>query len=413
MAELHESNPLAAPSSRQLLRAALLEMTRAVRRHVEYQRSLAADGLPRTPEALATPSAAISTRTAAPRRQAPTAGFATAPGARANPATANAKASVTGTAAPATAAAAPSAPVAARPPASPAPAPAAQPAMSQVAASSAAVVAEALAAGAAPADERAGTDTGEARPPQRPRLPWEEEAGAGSAGAAAAAARNAAAAAAAAAMPASTLRAFSMLAEDAQPVPIRELPADRRPASLEVVRERLGVCTRCKLHKTRRSIVFGAGDPSARLMFVGDAPGESDEGGGEPLRGEAGALLDKIIAAMGLSRERVYLATIVKCRVPGERDPEPEEIARCEPFLVEQVAVVQPEVIVTLGKVASEALLKVRTPITRLRGNWREFRGVPVMPTLHPAYLLRAPAAKRLVWEDIQQVMQRLGLGRG
>ena len=179
---------------------------------------------------------------------------------------------------------------------------------------------------------------------------------------------------------------------------------------LEAVRTELGECTRCKLHKTRTNIVFGVGSPEARLMFVGEGPGEDEDLQGYPFVGKAGQLLTKMIEAMGLRREDVYICNTVKCRPPNNRNPEPDELLACEPFLKGQLGAVKPEVIVTLGKFAAQALLREQTPITRLRGQWREYEGIPVMPTFHPAYLLRSPAEKGKVWEDLKQVMQRLRL---
>jgi len=177
---------------------------------------------------------------------------------------------------------------------------------------------------------------------------------------------------------------------------------------LEAVRTELGECTRCKLHKTRTNIVFGVGSPEARLMFVGEAPGEDEDLQGYPFVGKAGQLLTKMIEAMGLRREDVYICNTVKCRPPNNRNPEPDELLACEPFLKGQLGAVKPEAIVTLGKFAAQALLREQTPITRLRGQWREYEGIPVMPTFHPAYLLRSPAEKGKVWADLTQVMKRL-----
>ncbi|HYY53516.1 MAG TPA: uracil-DNA glycosylase [Myxococcales bacterium] len=195
----------------------------------------------------------------------------------------------------------------------------------------------------------------------------------------------------------------------------REVEADRSQPTvklslLEAVRSEIGECTRCKLHKGRRNIVFGVGSPEARLMFVGEAPGEDEDLQGYPFVGKAGQLLTKMIEAMGLRREDVYICNTVKCRPPNNRNPEPDELLACEPFLKGQLGAVKPEVIVTLGKFAAQALLREQTPITRLRGQWREYEGIPVMPTFHPAYLLRSPAEKGKVWEDLKQVMKRLDL---
>ncbi|MEO1173035.1 MAG: uracil-DNA glycosylase [Myxococcota bacterium] len=193
-------------------------------------------------------------------------------------------------------------------------------------------------------------------------------------------------------------------------------PAAHRPApgstpgGLAQVRDALGDCTRCKLHRGRTQIVFGVGDPDARLMFIGEGPGRDEDLQGEPFVGRAGQLLTRMIAAMGLRRENVYIANIVKCRPPRNRDPEPDEVEACEPFLKAQIAAVRPEVIVTLGKYAAQTLLQQKTPISRLRGTWTEYEGTALMPTFHPAYLLRTPAEKRPVWQDLQAVMKRLGL---
>ena len=179
---------------------------------------------------------------------------------------------------------------------------------------------------------------------------------------------------------------------------------------LRVIREELGDCTRCKLHRLgRRQIVFGVGNPDADLMFVGEGPGADEDRQGEPFVGAAGQLLNKIIGAMGLQRSEVYIANIVKCRPPRNRDPEPDEVETCLPFVEAQIASVRPRVLVTLGRPATHSLLRTKAPITRIRGNWQEFQGVPVMPTFHPAYLLRNPAGKRPVWQDMQAVVARLG----
>lgn len=189
-------------------------------------------------------------------------------------------------------------------------------------------------------------------------------------------------------------------------------PAEGGPAAedLESVRADLGECTRCKLHETRTNIVFGVGNPRARLMFVGEAPGADEDRKGEPFVGRAGQLLDRIIAAMGLRREDVYIANVLKCRPPNNRNPEPDEVAECRPFLFRQIEAVAPEVIVALGAPAAQTLLDTQAPIGRLRGRYWRVEGIDLMPTYHPAYLLRNPAKKRDVWEDMQQVMERLGL---
>ncbi len=182
--------------------------------------------------------------------------------------------------------------------------------------------------------------------------------------------------------------------------------------SLEQVQAILGPCVRCKLHRLgRKNIVFGVGPADAQVMFVGEGPGADEDRVGEPFVGKAGQLLTRIIeAGMGMKRAEVYIANIVKCRPPGNRNPEPDEVEQCEPFLKAQIRVIRPRVLIALGKYAAQTLLRDSTPITRLRGRWREYEGIPLMPTFHPAYLLRNPAEKRPVWEDIQNVLKFLGL---
>lgn len=176
--------------------------------------------------------------------------------------------------------------------------------------------------------------------------------------------------------------------------------------SLDDIKTEIGpACMRCKLCTLGRSqTVFGVGHPKARLMFVGEAPGEEEDKRGEPFVGRAGQLLTKIIEAIGLSREQVYIANVIKCRPPGNRNPEPDEVAACEPYLFRQIDVINPAVIVPLGKFAAQCLLKTTDPITRLRGRTFDYRGTTLIPTFHPAYLLRNPSAKREVWEDMKKV---------
>jgi len=183
------------------------------------------------------------------------------------------------------------------------------------------------------------------------------------------------------------------------------------PETLEDIRTDLGDCHRCGLSSGRRYIVFGSGEPKARLVFIGEGPGYEEDRQGEPFVGAAGQLLTKIIHAIGLTRDKVYICNVVKCRPPGNRNPLPDEIARCLPFLKRQLSSIRPAVICTLGSVATQALLDVETPISRLRGRFHDYRGVPVMPTYHPAYLLRSPERKRDVWEDMKQVMSRIDRG--
>ncbi len=193
--------------------------------------------------------------------------------------------------------------------------------------------------------------------------------------------------------------------ESRQPVPIFLSPQE----ALAAVREDLGDCVRCKLHALgRRQIVFGVGNPNADLMFVGEAPGADEDIQGEPFVGRAGQLLTKIIEAIGLRREDVYIANVLKCRPPNNRNPEPDEVQQCEPFLLRQIDVVKPKVIVALGKFGAQSLLKTNDPITRLRGREYKFRNAVLIPTYHPAYLLRTPSAKREVWEDMKRVRELL-----
>jgi DNA polymerase len=182
---------------------------------------------------------------------------------------------------------------------------------------------------------------------------------------------------------------------------------------LGAVRAAMGECTRCKLHKGRKNIVFGEGSPSARLMFIGEGPGKDEDAKGRPFVGEAGRLLDRLIDRMGLRREDVYIANIVKCRPPGNRDPEDDEAEACMGFLRQQIEAIGPEVIMTLGRIAAHRLLETKVPITKLRGRFQRYGHIPVMPTFHPAYLLRNPKDKMLVWADAQEVLHKLGLEAG
>ena len=212
-------------------------------------------------------------------------------------------------------------------------------------------------------------------------------------------------------VPLATARAARPVARPALPVVAR----GGGQARLDAVRTDLGDCTRCKLSSARQNIVFGVGDPDAALMFVGEGPGEEEDRTGEPFVGAAGQLLTKMIEAMGFARSDVYICNIVKCRPPENRNPELDEIAACEPFLKAQVAAVQPRVIVCLGKFAAQTLLHSDAPISKIRGTLTAYEGIPLMPTFHPAFLLRNPSAKREVWSDLQQVMaalDRLGVPR-
>jgi uracil-DNA glycosylase len=192
--------------------------------------------------------------------------------------------------------------------------------------------------------------------------------------------------------------------------PVPELESGERVRRLAVLEETVKTCTRCGLAAARTQTVFARGTGSARLMFVGEGPGADEDAQGFPFVGKAGQLLDRMIAAMGFSREEVYVANIVKCRPPNNRKPEPEEMAACMPYLAEQIELVAPEVIVALGATAVQGLFGTGEGIMRIRGRWRLYRGrVPVMPTFHPAYLLRTPAAKREVWDDLQAVLRQMG----
>ena len=185
-----------------------------------------------------------------------------------------------------------------------------------------------------------------------------------------------------------------------------EDPAGR----LATVREELGDCTRCRLHEGRTHIVFGVGNPRAGMMFIGEGPGVDEDAQGEPFVGRAGRKLNEMIRAIGLEREEVYIANVVKCRPPDNRDPKPDEVATCSPFLFRQIEAIRPKVIVTLGSPATKLLLNTSAGITRLRGTWQEFRGIPVMPTFHPAYLLRAYTRdnRQKVWEDLKAARARM-----
>ncbi len=176
--------------------------------------------------------------------------------------------------------------------------------------------------------------------------------------------------------------------------------------TLEEIRLGLGDCRRCGLHRMRRHIVFGCGDPGADLVFVGEGPGRDEDLQGEPFVGAAGELLTRIIQAIRLTRDQVYICNVVKCRPPKNRDPESEEIDTCLPFLRRQLAALRPKFVVTLGAVAARALLGTDRPISRLRGRFHELDGMRILPTYHPAYLLRNPEKKRDVWEDMQKLMR-------
>jgi uracil-DNA glycosylase len=181
--------------------------------------------------------------------------------------------------------------------------------------------------------------------------------------------------------------------------------------ALKLIREDIGDCTRCRLSKQgRKQIVFGVGDPQADLMFIGEAPGADEDEQGEPFVGRAGQLLNNMIKAMGVQREQVYIANIIKCRPPGNRTPERDECETCSPFLMRQIKVVKPKAIVALGAVAAKTLLAVNAPMSELRGKWYDFCGTKLAVTYHPAFLLRDPRQKKEAWKDLQMVMRELGL---
>jgi uracil-DNA glycosylase family 4 len=222
-----------------------------------------------------------------------------------------------------------------------------------------------------------------------------------------------------AALPAFQPAAASAPPKTAQPVyllPIVNAPSlfeaiDRvENDTLERIREDLGECTRCRLHEQRNKIVFGAGNPRAELVFVGEGPGHDEDVQGLPFVGRAGKLLTQMIEAMGLQREQVYICNVVKCRPPENRKPEDDEVATCSPYLYRQLDAIAPKAIVCLGGTAAQALLKTKDSISRFRGTWFDFRNTKLLATYHPAYLLRNPNAKGEVWKDLQKVMALLGL---
>jgi|SRR5665213_1269624 len=205
----------------------------------------------------------------------------------------------------------------------------------------------------------------------------------------------------------SKLISFNELA----PLPQAPIPVAEREAAMQAIRDEIGDCTRCPLaYAGRRNIVFGDGNPGARLMFVGEGPGADEDASGVPFVGKAGQLLNNMIGAMGLKREEVYIANIVKCRPPANRVPEPVEANTCAQFLVKQIDVVQPEVIVALGATAATYLLGVKQSLASLRGTWHSCRGAKVAVTYHPAFLLRDPRQKGEAWKDLQRVMAEMGL---
>jgi uracil-DNA glycosylase family 4 len=190
--------------------------------------------------------------------------------------------------------------------------------------------------------------------------------------------------------------------------PPQEQKQPEERLTLEEIRAEMGDCRRCKLYAGRTNLVFGDGPADARLMFVGEAPGADEDKQGLPFVGAAGQLLNKLLNKLGLSREEVYIANIVKSRPPGNRDPEADEITACLPFLEKQTKAIRPQVIVTLGRIAAQALLGTKEPLTRMRGHWQQYHDIRVMPTFHPSYLLRFPKERHKTWDDMQEVMEYL-----
>ena len=191
------------------------------------------------------------------------------------------------------------------------------------------------------------------------------------------------------------------------------LNSPEKHETLEQIRKDMGPCQRCKLGGTRRNLVFGVGNPKARLVFVGEAPGADEDAQGEPFVGDAGKMLNRIIAAMEMKREEVYICNVLKCRPPQNRPPESDEVSACMPFLLRQIASIGPEVIVALGASAAHALLQTKVPISKLRGKFHDFHGIPLMPTYHPSYLLRTGGNSDSfwsVWDDMTQVLRLLKL---
>lgn len=201
------------------------------------------------------------------------------------------------------------------------------------------------------------------------------------------------------------LKAYMKLEKEAG---VSEYYFAKAPSGLGTLKTEVSICEKCGLSRTRKNVVFGAGNDKAKLVFVGEAPGEDEDIQGLPFVGRAGQLLTKIIEAMGLSRKDVYIANILKCRPPDNRPPAPEEILACRDNLRRQIDMIKPRVICTLGKFASQTLLNTETPISALRGKFGTYNGIKVMPTFHPAYLLRNPGEKKFVWEDMKKVMREL-----
>lgn len=213
--------------------------------------------------------------------------------------------------------------------------------------------------------------------------------------------------------PVSPLKPFTEVPIDIGETMNGQPGSPERHETLEQIRKNLGECQRCKLGATRKNLVFGVGNPNARLVFVGEGPGADEDAQGEPFVGDAGKMLNRIIAAMELKREEIYICNVVKCRPPQNRPPEGEEVSACSPFLLRQLASVRPEVIVALGASAAQALLQTKVAISKLRSKFHDFHGIPLMPTYHPSYLLRTGGNSDSfwsVWDDMTQVLQLLKL---
>jgi len=202
-----------------------------------------------------------------------------------------------------------------------------------------------------------------------------------------------------------SIKAYMMLEKEAGAA---EYYFTKPPSGLGTLKAEVDLCKKCGLSETRKNVVFGDGSDKAKLVFVGEAPGEDEDIQGLPFVGRAGQLLTKIIEAMGLRRKDVYIANILKCRPPDNRPPAPDEILACRDNLRRQIGIIKPKVICTLGKFASQTLLNTETPISALRGKFGDYNGIKVMPTFHPAYLLRNPGEKRLVWEDMKMILKEL-----
>jgi DNA polymerase len=208
------------------------------------------------------------------------------------------------------------------------------------------------------------------------------------------------------------LRYFEALGFERLPIEVPNFSAlnrEEKAKALEALRIEMGDCQRCKLGTGRKNLVFGEGNPDAELMFIGEAPGREEDIQGRPFVGDAGKLLTRLINKMGFKREDVYIANILKSRPPGNRDPEADEINACLPLLKKQIEIIAPDVIISLGRISAHTLTGLNVPISRLRGKFHEFQDIPLMPTFHPAYLLRNPNDKQLVWSDAQQVLGLLG----